>query len=352
MPVESAAMVARLDNGLVAKQARKPADGETLTVAPGVKWLRMPLPFVLNHINLWLLEDGDGWCIVDTGIASKPTQAVWESLLDGELAGRPVTRVIVTHLHPDHMGLAGWLHERTGAPVWMTRSEYLSARVLFADQPPAPSETLAFYRAAGFTDEQLATYSAGFGVYRKLLSTPPMTFSRMQADDQLSIGQHTWRVLIGRGHSPEHACLYCAELGVLIAGDQALPNISPNVSIWPTEPDANPLHDWLESCRVLPTQMPADVLVLPAHGRLYTGLGARMAELIAEHEQALDAARAACAEPRRAVDLFDALFRGAVNGGNRVMAAGEAMAHLAYLEKAGELQAHTDSSGVRWYQRA
>ncbi|UCG72718.1 MAG: MBL fold metallo-hydrolase [Chromatiales bacterium] len=333
-------------------RAERPSDGELLPVAPGVNWLRMPLPFVLNHINLWLLEDGDGWCIVDTGIAAQTTEALWDKLLTGELADRPVTRVIATHLHPDHVGMAGWLTERTGARLLMTRSEYLSARLLVTDEPPPPPENLAFYRAAGMNDAQLESYAGGYGIYRKIVSPLPLSYQRIEASDVLQIGRHSWQVLIGRGHSPEHACLYCAELGLLIAGDQALPTISPNVSIWPTEPGANPLQDWLESCRELPAQLPGDVLVLPAHGRLYTGLGVRMAQLIDEHEQALDAARAACAEPRRAVDLFDALFRGAVNGGNRIMATGESIAHLAYLEAAGELQAHTDDGGVRWYQRS
>lgn len=333
-------------------QARKPADGKLLDVGPGVKWLRMPLPFVLNHINLWVLEDGDGWCLVDTGIAADSTRAVWQALLNEELAGRPVNRIIVTHLHPDHAGCAGWLAERTGARLLMTRDEYLSARLLIADEPPPPPATLAFYRAAGFDDDQLATYAERFGVYQRIVSPLPTTYQRLQDDDRLQIGAHSWQILIGRGHSPEHACLYCAELGLLIAGDQALPTISPNVSIWPAEPWANPLKDWLDSCHTLPERMPADVLVLPAHGRVYTGLPARMAQLIAEHEEALDAAREACTEPRRAVDLFDALFRGAVGDGNRVMAAGEAMAHLAYLEYAGELVADTDAAGMRWYQRS
>ena len=333
-------------------QTRKPADGQTLVVAPGVKWLRMPLPFVLNHINLWILDDGDGWCIVDTGIAADSTRAVWQKLLDTELAGRPVSRIIVTHLHPDHAGGAGWLAEQTGARLLMTRDEYLSARLLSADKPPPPPATLDFYRAAGFSDAQLTSYAERYGVYRRIVSPLPTTYQRLQGGDRLQIGEHEWQVLIGRGHSPEHACLYCAELGLLIAGDQALPRISPNVSIWPTEPWANPLEDWLHSCRTLPDSLPADVLVLPAHGRLYTGLAARMSELIAEHETALEAARAACVEPRRAVDLFDALFRGAVGDGNRVMAAGEAMAHLAYLEYAGELVSETDSYGVRWFHHS
>jgi glyoxylase-like metal-dependent hydrolase (beta-lactamase superfamily II) len=336
---------------MVATRAERPAAGATLTVAPGVRWLRMPLPFVLNHINLWVLDDGNGWCVVDTGIAADSTKAVWEALLTGPLADRPVTRVIVTHLHPDHTGLAGWLTARTGARLLMTANEYLSARILIADAPPPPPETLAFYRAAGFSDAQLATYDKHFGSYRQLVSPLPLTYQRLKAGDALDIGGRSWRVLIGRGHSPEHACLYCEALGLMIAGDQALPSISPNVSVWPTEPHGNPLRDWLQSCRELPELLPPDVLVLPAHGRLYTGLKARMQALINQHEQGLTAIRSACVEPRRAVDLFGALFRGAVGDGNQVMAAGEAIAHLAYLEAAGELTVAADANGVRWYQR-
>lgn len=344
-------MVATSDDEVVSARPQRPPDGGVLEVAPGVRWLRMPLPFVLNHINLWLLDDGDGWCLVDTGIASRQTRQIWEQVLTTELAGRPVRRIIVTHLHPDHVGSAGWLVEQTGARLLMTRSEYLSARVLREDQPPAPAAAVDFYRAAGFTEEQLNSFRDGYGVYRKAVSPLPASYRRLKAEDTLLIGGHRWQVLIGRGHSPEHACLFCAELGLFIAGDQALPTISPNVGIWPTEPAANPLEDWLTSCRELARRLPADVLVLPAHGRLYTGIGARMAELIREHEQALDAARQICVTPSRAVDMFDAMFRGAVNGGNRVMAAGEALAHLAWLEAAGELESHVDQHGVRWYQR-
>jgi glyoxylase-like metal-dependent hydrolase (beta-lactamase superfamily II) len=344
-------MVARADDGIVSLQARKPADGETLEIAPGVHWLRMPLPFVLNHINLWLLEDADGWCLVDTGIAADATRAVWDSLLNTLLADRPARKIIVTHLHPDHAGGAGWLAERTGARLLMTRDEYLSARLLQTDAPPPPSAALDFYRAAGFTADQLARYAERYGVYRKIVSPLPSTYQRIRDNDWLDIGDRRWRVIVGRGHSPEHACLYCPELDLFIGGDQALPTISPNVSIWPTEPWANPLADWLESCKTLPERLPSDVLVLPSHGRLYTGLAARMHELITEHEQALEAARAACVQPCRAVDLFDALFRGAVGDGNRVMAAGESMAHLAYLEHAGEVASQLDDQGVRWFQR-
>ncbi|MGI9331338.1 MAG: MBL fold metallo-hydrolase [Gammaproteobacteria bacterium] len=338
------------DDSRVKQLDTRPDDGDTFEVAPGVQWLRMPLPFVLNHINLWVLDDGDGWCLVDTGINASSTRAVWKKLLAGPLADRPVTRVIVTHLHPDHVGLAGWLTARTGARLHMTRGEYLSARVLAADVAPPPSEALDFYRSAGFDSGQLDNYAERFGRFGRLISPLPVSYARLADQDKLEIGGRHWQVIIGRGHSPEHACLYCEELNVLIAGDQALPTISSNVSVWPTEPHANPLGDWLHSCRELPTRMPTDVLVLPAHGRPFHGLRPRLNQIITEHEAGLDAIRRLCSEPRRAVDLFGALFRGAINSGNEVMAAGEAIAHLAYLEANGELRAEADESGARWYQ--
>jgi len=330
----------------------RPADGETMAIAPGLQWLRMPLPFVLNHINLWLLEDHQAWCLVDTGIDAPETRQVWDRLLAGPLSARPVTRVIVTHLHPDHIGLAGWLTARSGAQLWMSREEYLSARMLAADSPPPPEVALRFYSAAGFSSAQLQTYTERFGRYTSLLSPLPEAYHRLRDGDVLSIGAQRWEIIVGRGHSPEHACLFCAELNLLIAGDQVLPTISPNVSVWPTEPAADPLGDWLHACRSLPQRLPADVLVLPAHGRPFRGLQPRLAALIAEHEAGLDKILELCREPRRAVDLFPALFRSAIGPGNLVMAAGEARAHLNYLEQQSALQVSIDADGLRWYQRS
>jgi glyoxylase-like metal-dependent hydrolase (beta-lactamase superfamily II) len=330
----------------------KPQDGTLMEVAPGVHWLRMPLPFVLNHINLWLLEDDTGWVIVDTGIAAEATRAIWTRLLDEELGRHPVARVLVTHLHPDHVGLAGWLCERYASELWMTREEYLSARMLAADEPPPPPVAIDFYRAAGLSDEQLEQYGERFGRYGSLLSVLPESYHRLRDADRLSIGGRDWEVVIGRGHSPEHACLYCAELGLMIAGDQALPTISPNVSVWPTEPLADPLAEWLDSCHRLTDRVAHDVLVLPAHGRPYHGLRERLDALIEEHQEGLEQILDRCQSPRRAVDLFDTLFRGLISDGNRIMAVGEAVAHLNYLEQRGELHTETDDNGVRWYRTA
>ncbi len=324
----------------------RPADGDTLQLAPGIRWLRMPLPFVLNHINLWLLDDDDGLTVVDTGIDSRKSRAIWEQALSGQ----SVRRVIATHLHPDHAGLAGWLCREHAAELWMSREEYLLARVLSADQPPPPPEAIAFYRRAGFSEQQLATYAERFGQFGAVVSAAPQSYRRLQAGDELSLGAHRWRVVIGRGHSPEHVCLLCEELGLLIAGDQVLPTISPNIGVWPTEPEANPLADWLESCRRLRATLSDELLVLPAHGRPFRGLHARLTALIDEHERGLEQLRALCREPQRVIDVFPALFRGRIDSGNLVMAVGESVAHLRYLQAEGEIQLETDAHGVDWYR--
>ena len=322
-----------------------------MAVAPGVLWLRVPLPVVLNHINLWVLDDGDSWCVVDTGMATQEIRDIWSQVFSEQLEARPVSRVLVTHLHPDHVGLAGWLTRRFDVELWMSRTEFLLCRNLVADTGrTAPEAGVRFYRAVGYTEPHLARYRDRFGEFGKAISPLPDAYHRLQEGDQLEIGPHRWRVVVGRGHSPEHACLYCEELGVVISGDQVLPTISSNVSVYPTEPAADPLGDWLDSCRRLQNELPEDVLVLPAHGRPFRGAHLRLTQLIDEHERGLADIQALCAdEPRRAVDVFPALFKGRITSSNLIMAAGEAVAHLNYLVYRNELEVSTDADGVRWY---
>ena len=219
----------------------KPALGETLEVAPGVLWIRMTLPYTLNHINLWALEDGDGWAIVDTGVRDKETTDAWRKIFANGFGGRPVTRVFVTHMHPDHVGMAGWLVRRFSCRLWMTRAEYLTCRVLVADTGrEAPTEGVSFYRRAGWTDDQLETYRTRFGSFGKSVYALPDNFRRLHDGEVLTIGERQWEVVIGNGHSPEHACLVCHESGLLISGDHVLPRISSNVSVFPTEPTQIP----------------------------------------------------------------------------------------------------------------
>lgn len=328
---------------------RMPARGAMREILPGVRWLRMPLPFELDHINLWLLADGPGWALVDTGLYSDESIAVWREWLAGQLA-EPLTRVLVTHMHPDHVGMAGWLCRELGLGLWMPRVEYLMCRVLAADQAPAPKAGVEFYRAAGFPERALSKYAERFGMFGRLVSAPPESYRRLRDGERIAIGEHAWEVVVGRGHSPEHACLYCADLKVVISGDQILPTISSNVSLWPTEPDADPLADWLESCAALKHRLPAEVLVLPAHGKPFRGAHQRLDALIAEHQAGLANLVELCAEPKAATEVFAALFKSPVDGARLMMATGESLAHLKYLENRGVLSGETGPDGVRRYR--
>ena len=328
-----------------------PESGEVIDILPGLKWLRLPLPFALSHINVWLLQDGDGWALVDTGISTRTTREIWEKVLRDQLEEVPLTRVIVTHLHPDHVGCAGWLCELFGVELFMPRDEYLLCRILVADTGlPAPKEGRRFYKAAGFSEEQMHRYMELFGAFGKFVSPLPQAYRRLYDGQRIDIGEHKWQVIIGRGHSPEHACLYCPEQNVLISGDQILPSISSNVSVYPTEPAANPLGYWFESLHALKKKLPDDVLVLPSHGKPFRGAKPRLDALIEEHETGLGKLKKICREPRRAVDVFPALFKSKISDSNLIMATGEAIAHLNYLLYQGEVGIDTDSDGVRWYR--
>jgi glyoxylase-like metal-dependent hydrolase (beta-lactamase superfamily II) len=336
--------------------AAPPERGQTLEVAPGVHWIRMPLPYALNHINLWAIADGAGWAIVDTGVRTEETVAVWHELFaHPALDGRPLTRVIVTHMHPDHVGMAGWLTRKFGIRLWMSRLEYLSCRAMVADTGrEAPPDATEFYRRAGWGADALESYRARFGNFGKHIHTLPDSFRRLHDGETFEIGGRPWRVVVGNGHSPEHACLYCAELGVLISGDQVLPRISSNVSVYPTEPDADPMQQWLASLAKLRRELPADVLVLPSHNEPFRGLHERIDALAAGQERALTRLRRALAEsPKRAIDVFGALFARSIGEDNVPllgMATGEAIACLNHLLARGEATCEADAQGVDWYR--
>lgn len=325
--------------------------GQPMVVADGVYWLRMPLPFSLNHINLWLLEDNDGWTIVDTGINTLATKELWQQVFDHHLKNKPVNQLIVTHLHPDHVGLAGWLCEVWQLELQMSRTDYMACRVLMSDTgKPAPKAAIDFYQRAGVSDEQLAVYKTKFGGYGKSIYPMPDSFIRLQVNDTVAMAGQQWHIIVGRGHAPEHLCFMCPALNVLIAGDQLLPSISSNVSVWPTEPHANPLKDWLDSCAMLQQRVPADVLVLPSHGQVFFGAHQRLQRLIDGHEKSLLKIIAACSKPQRNVDLFSQLFRRPITDDVLTLAVGETQAHLNYLVTHNKLQTSTDDMGANWYQ--
>ena len=331
--------------------ASVPAAGEALAVAPGVLWLRMPLPMALSHINVWALADTDCWTLIDTGMGTGTTLESWQRAFAGVLKGAPVGRVICTHMHPDHIGMAGWLTRHFDCRLWMTRLEYVTCRMLTADTGrEAPPEGLRFYRRAGWDEQALEDYRGRFGSFGKHIHALPQSFCRVSDGEEIRIGGRTWRAVIGRGHSPEHLCLHCPELGLLISGDQVLPRITSNVSVFPTEPDADPLTDWLDSIAELTRRVPADVLVLPAHNEPFRGLHARLEQLATGHEQTLERLRDALRDPKRAIDLFDILFRRRVSLGLLTLATGEALAHLNCLMGRGQARCETDANGIAWYR--
>jgi glyoxylase-like metal-dependent hydrolase (beta-lactamase superfamily II) len=312
----------------------------------------MPLPFALKWINLWLLEDGDGWTVIDTGIAMEQSREHWRAIFASVLGGKPVTRVICTHMHPDHLGLAGWICRKFEAPLWMSRLEYVTGRVLVADTGrEAPEDGVKFYRAAGWDEDALDSYKVRFGGFGKMVSRIPDSYHRIEEHDEIEIGGRIWRAVVGNGHCPEHVCLWQEELKLFISGDQVLPRISSNVSVFPTEPDADPLSDWIMSCDKLRLTIPNDVLVLPSHNEPFVGLHERLSNLIEGHERSLDRVEKRLREaPRRAVDLFGALFARKIGGDLLGMATGEAIAHANCLIARGRAKKRVDADGVAWYE--
>lgn len=329
-----------------------PAPGEAKEIAPGVLWLRMPMGGMLNHINVWALADGDGWTLVDTGLQTKETADAWRAAIAGPLGRKPIKRVIVTHMHPDHIGMAGWLTRKHDVRLWITRLEYISCRMLAADTGrEAPADGVRFYRAAGWDEDAIETYKARFGGFGKGLYALPDSYRRINDGETIEIDGRGWRVVVGHGHSPEHACLWQPDLGVLISGDQVLPKISSNVSVFPTEPDADPLTDWLDSLAKVKRTVPDDVLVLPAHNDPFNGLHARLDHLIGGHERGLGRLEQRLATaPRRAVDVFGALFARTISDGLLGMATGESLAHLNCLRARGRAVAEPDGEGVIWWR--
>lgn len=330
----------------------EPAIGETIKVAEGIHWLRMPLPFKLDHINLWLLEDGDGWTIVDTGICTDAVKSAWETLFQGAMEGRPVKRVIVTHFHPDHAGLAGWLTERFKVPLVMPLTEWTFGRMLYLDGPDQSLETFrAFYKRAGFTPELMETVSRRVGGYKNAVSQIPTAFQRISDGECIEIGGRSWRMIVGRGHSPEHACLYCEEADVLISGDQVLPKISPNVSVWPQEPEGTPLGLYIDSIDHIRRQVPGDPLVLPSHNWPFKGLHARLDDLDAHHVERLDETFQSLHEPSTGVDVLYRLFKRQLDEHQTFFAIGETLAHLHHLMAEGRITRERREDGVEIFSR-
>jgi glyoxylase-like metal-dependent hydrolase (beta-lactamase superfamily II) len=325
--------------------ARPPEYGAPLEVVPGIYWLRMPLPFALDHINLWLLRDGHGWTIVDTGIGSDSTRGHWENVFGTLFEDGFVTQLIVTHHHPDHAGNADWLAQRWGVPVMMTGGEFLAAHVLHASIGGWDrTRGIELYAQHGVAAAMVERQRARGNGYPKLVPSLPGSFVRLVDGDEVEIDGRAWRVIVGHGHTMEHAALYCADLGVLISGDQVLPRITTNVSVWPDQPEADPLKRFVDSMsRYEP--LPADTLVLPSHDRVFRGLHARLAMLRSHHAQRLEEVRSACSQARTAAEIVPVLFKRELDDHQFMFAIGETLAHLNHLWHRGALQRIADAEG-------
>jgi glyoxylase-like metal-dependent hydrolase (beta-lactamase superfamily II) len=337
------------DDGLDYPFQVPPGAGEVVEVAAGILWVRMPLPYALDHINLWLLADGEGWCIVDTGIGMAITRELWERVFAAALGGKPVTRLIVTHHHPDHVGQSAWLCRRWGIQLHMTETEWYMGRALALDVTEESNRWMVeFYRRAGCGADALEAFAADGNSYAPMVEIAG-SYRRIMGGDEIAIGGSTWRVMIGRGHAPEQACLHAPELGIVIGGDQLLPRITPNVSIWPEEPEGNPLPQYLDSLAPF-RELPDDTLVLPSHKLPYRGLRRRIDALRAHHAERLEIARAAVTKPATAQQAVDRMFRPGLDRHQLMFAVGEAMAHLHHLMGLGEAIRATRDDGVWLYR--
>lgn len=323
-----------------------PEMGRPVEVAPGILWLRLALPFALNHVNIYLIEDGPGWAVLDTGINDARSRGWWEAVLAGPLAERRPTRLIVTHFHPDHVGLAGWLAERCQIELVMSRTEYLTTQLHRRwAEPPEIDAHRAFYLACGLDEASIGALLERDIGYRWLTTDLPPSFRRIAAGDTLTIGGRRFEVLTGGGHAPELVMLLCREEGLFLAADQVLAKISPNVSVWPQEPDSDPLGDFLHTLAEMPTHVPDDVLVLPAHNLPFRGLHARMRELSRHHDARCQAVAEVCGEPILPAAIVPKLFPRKLDAHQTSFAFGETLAHVNYMLRRGWMVTEPGADG-------
>ena len=328
-----------------------PGEFQAVVVAPGIRWLRLPLPWALDHVNVYALDDGDAWTLVDTGLSSKRGKAVWQGLMAVTLAGKPVTRLIVTHHHPDHVGLAGWFQDQ-GVDLIIPRTAWLYARMMtLDDQRERSVEQLLFQTRAGMDSDtaQATTPDRPFN-FRDVVAPMPLGFTRIDEGSTVQAGGRRWVVRFGQGHAPDHATLWSMADEIILGGDQFLPTITPNIGVYPTEPEADPLTEFLTSCaRFLPLATDTQ-LVLPGHKLPFTGLPLRLTQLLTAHDVALLRLLDHLARPMRAVDCFAALFHRPIGPADFGLALAETMAHLNCLHRQGRVTRTLSSDGAWLWQ--
>lgn len=329
-----------------------PKEGKAIEIADGILWLRLPLPMALDHVNIYALRDGNGWCIIDTGYYSKGSIALWETILAGPLKGDPITRVFLTHHHPDHVGMVGWFQSVQGVELWTSRTTWLYSRMLTIDtQEVWPQESLDFYKGAGMDPDFYAQKSKERPFnFSDIVYPMPLGFRRVKDEEIIKIGSRDWTVRMGDGHSPEQATLWCDADNLVIAGDQILPGISSNIGVHPTEPMADPVSEWLASCEKFQKIAREEYLVLGGHKLPFTGLPTRMSQLIKNHHHALDRLELFLKEPKTAVDCFGVLFKRKIGAPEYGLAMAEAIAHVNHLYLKGKVTRQKNENGVWLWQ--
>ena len=331
---------------------RIPDPLQPIEIAQGILWIRLPMPIALDHINIYALDDGDSWVLIDTGLADPASIGTWTELLEGPLSGRPVTRIIGTHFHPDHVGMAGWLRARSQAEFWMSQIEWLMARSAYLDTEDQSSELMRqFYRLAGLGPEDIAAYVELGNDYRDLVTPIPATYNRITRSTSFRIGGRIWQPIFGSGHSPDHVTLHCPDDGIVLGGDMLLPRITPIIAVWWQEPDGDPLADYLRFLDTL-GHVAEDVLVLPAHNRPYRELRRRVSDLGRHHANRLDMTLERCRTPTTAKNIMDIMFTRELDAFQTRFAIGETLAHINNLIYRGEIVRNLDGPAPYIYERA
>ncbi len=308
-----------------------PRAGGAVEIKTGIYWLRLPIPFELNHINVWLLEDGDGYTLIDTGISAKKTCAAWEQLFSDVIKEKSIKRIIVTHFHPDHFGLTGWLSERTQAQYLTSKETVERVSFLLDSKNKDNIETrMEFYQHHEVSDIDFFEDFLKGSLYAAVVSGSPDTHTEIKEGEIITIGENDWRAIMTYGHAPGHINLYSESLNMLISGDQILPTITSNVSVHADKPEENPLDDYLKSFKKFES-LPADTMVLPSHGKIFEGIHLRIEEIIEHHHETLEKVFGICEKAHSTAELVPKLFRRKLEGINTVLAFGEALSHLNYL---------------------
>ena len=328
-----------------------PVPLEPIEVAEGILWFRLPMPIALDHINIYLLDDGDSWVLIDTGLADTKSIEIWTDILKKYLSKRPIQKIIGTHFHPDHVGLSGWLIERTGAEFWMTQIEWLSARQAYLTVDSGASHAMsAFYKKANLKPDLIKIYEDIGNDYRSMVTPIPLEYERIEHSTSFKIGDRVWKPVFGSGHSPDHVSFYCEKDRIMLGGDMLLPRITPIIAVWWQEPNADPLEGYIEFLKTLGS-IGSDALILPAHNRPYKELQTRVADLISHHNERLEITYEACKNENSAEAIMQELFTRKLDPFQTRFAIGETIAHINNLIKKGTLKRRLDDDGVYFYSQ-